>query len=143
MAMGLNIASLIGNVGREPEIRSTKDGKQIAQFSLATTESWKDRASGERRERTEWHRIVVFQEGLVLMVKNYVRKGSKLYIQGNIQTRKWLDDVSGIEKYITEIILQNQSATLMLLDKNSDSRPMGSYENDSAAPPAYADEIPF
>ncbi len=141
--MGLNIASLIGNVGREPEIRSTKDGKQIAQFSLATTESWKDRASGERRERTEWHRIVVFQEGLVLMVKNYVRKGSKLYIQGNIQTRKWLDDVSGIEKYITEIILQNQSATLMLLDKNSDSRPMGSYENDSAAPPAYADEIPF
>jgi single-strand DNA-binding protein len=143
MAMGLNLVTLIGNVGREPEIRSTKDGKQIAQFSLATTDTWKDRASGEKRERTEWHKIVVFQEGLVSMVKNYVRKGSKLYIQGNIQTRKWLDDSSGVERYITEIILQNQSAILMLLDKNSDSRPMGSYENDSAPPPAYADEIPF
>ena len=120
MAAGLNMATLIGNVGRDPEIRATKEGKQIASFSLATTDSWKDKASGEKREKTEWHKVVVFQEGLVSVIKNYVHRGSRLYIQGNIQTRKWLDN-SGVEKYITEIVLQNQSATLILLDnKNSD-----------------------
>jgi single-strand DNA-binding protein len=136
MATGLNIATLIGNVGREPEIRSTKDGKQIALFSLATTDSWKDKASGEKREKTEWHRVVIFHEGLVSVIKNYVHKGSRLYIQGNIQTRKWLDN-SGVEKYITEIVLQNQSATLVLLDsKNSDRIPT---EDDIIED----DEIPF
>jgi len=139
MATGLNLATLIGNVGREPEIRSTKDGKQIAQFSLATTDSWKDRASGEKRERTEWHRIIVFHEGLVSVIKNYVHKGSKLYLQGNIQTRKWLDDSSGVEKYITEVILQNQSATLVLLDNKSSERSGGDHETEVMD----SDEIPF
>jgi single-strand DNA-binding protein len=136
MATGLNIATLIGNVGREPEIRATKDGKQIALFSLATTDSWKDKASGEKRERTEWHRIVVFHEGLVSVIKNYVHKGSRLYIQGNIQTRKWLDN-SGVEKYITEVVLQNQSATLVLLDSKNVDRISSEEEIISH------DEIPF
>jgi single-strand DNA-binding protein len=140
MATGLNVATLIGNVGREPEIRATKDGKQIALFSLATTDSWKDKASGEKRERTEWHRIVVFHEGLVSVIKSYVHKGSRLYVQGNIQTRKWLDN-SGTEKYITEVVLQNQSATLVLLDsKSTDGRMMG----DLGEEDMMADEdVPF
>jgi single-strand DNA-binding protein len=136
---GLNLATLIGNVGREPEIRSTKDGKQIAQFSLATTDSWKDRASGEKRERTEWHRVIVFHEGLVSVIKNYVHKGTKLYLQGNIQTRKWLDDSSGIERYITELILQNQSATLLLLDSKGSDKVTNEHETEVMD----ADEIPF
>ena len=138
MATGLNIATLIGNVGRDPEFRATKDGKQIALFSLATTDSWKDKASGEKRERTEWHRVVVFHEGLVSVIKNYVHKGSRLYIQGNIQTRKWLDN-SGVEKYITEVVLQNQSATLVLLDSRSESSGMTQAEDDTIG----HDEIPF
>ena len=138
MATGLNIATLIGNVGRDPEFRATKDGKQIALFSLATTDSWKDKASGEKRERTEWHRIVVFHEGLASVIKNYVHKGSRLYIQGNIQTRKWLDN-SGVEKYITEVVLQNQSATLVLLDSRGPSDDRVVAEEDMIG----HDEIPF
>jgi single-strand DNA-binding protein len=136
MTTGLNTATLIGNVGKEPEIRATKEGKQIALFSLATTESWKDKASGEKRERTEWHRVVVFHEGLVSVIKNYVHKGSRLYLQGNIQTRKWLDN-SGTEKYITEIVLQNQAATLVMLDSKNTERM--SSEDDMMGD----DEIPF
>jgi single-strand DNA-binding protein len=138
MATGLNIATLIGNVGRDPEFRATKEGKQIALFSLATTDSWKDKASGEKRERTEWHRVVVFHEGLVSVIERYVKKGSRLYIQGNIQTRKWLDN-SGVEKYITEIVLQNQSATLVLLDSKIASDDRVSVEDDIIG----HDEIPF
>ncbi len=115
MAGSLNKVTLIGNLGKDPEIRSTSDGREIATFSLATTDTWRDRASGEKKERTEWHRIVIFSEGLVGVVKNYVKKGSKLYIEGSLQTRKWVDQ-AGVEKYTTEIVLQNFGSTLLMLD---------------------------
>jgi single-strand DNA-binding protein len=89
--MSINKVILIGNVGTDPEIRNTNDGREIASFSLATSESWKDKNSGEKKEKTEWHRLVVFSQGLVGIVKNYVKKGSKLYIEGQLQTRKWTD----------------------------------------------------
>lgn len=120
MAVGLNRVELIGNVGREPEIRYTKDGKEIASFSLATTDVWTDKASGEKKEKTEWHRIAVFYEGLVTLVKNYVHKGTRLYINGSLHTRKWTDP-NGIEKQSSEIVLQNQSAVLILLDTKPNS----------------------
>lgn len=115
MAGSLNKVMLIGNLGRDPEIRSTQDGREIANFSIATTETWKDRQSGERRERTEWHRIVVFNEGLVNVIKNYVKKGSKVFVEGQLQTRKWTDR-DGQEKYTTEVVLQNYNGSLTLLD---------------------------
>lgn len=115
MAGSLNKVTLIGNLGRDPEIRTTGEGKEIASFSLATTETWKDRITGEKKEKTEWHRVVVFNEGLVSIVKNYVKKGSKLFVEGSLQTRKWNDN-SGQEKYTTEIVLQNFNSQLILLD---------------------------
>lgn len=115
MAMSLNKVTLIGNLGKDPEIRSTQDGREIANFSLATTETWRDKASGERKEKTEWHRIVIFAQPLVNLVKNYLHKGSKVYIEGALQTRKW-NDQSGVEKTTTEIVLQSYNSTLMLLD---------------------------
>lgn len=133
MASSLNKVILIGNVGKDPEIRTTNDGKEIATLSLATTESWKDRASGEKKERTEWHRIVVFSEGLAGVVKNYVKKGSKIYIEGALQTRKWVDSV-GVERYTTEIILQNFNSSLILLDsRNSNGGSNGGHFGDSGA----------
>lgn len=111
----LNKVILIGNVGKDPEIRSTQDGKEIANFSVATSESWKDKNSGERKEKTEWHKIVVFNQNIAAVVRSYVRKGSKLYIEGQLQTRKWTDK-DGIEKYSTEIVLQNFGGTLIMLD---------------------------
>jgi single-strand DNA-binding protein len=118
MAGSLNKVTLIGNLGRDPEIRNTSDGKEVASFSIATTETWKDKISGERKEKTEWHRIVVFKEGLVGIVKNYVKKGSKLYIEGQLQTRKWVDN-NGQERYTTEVVLQGFNASLILLDGKS------------------------
>lgn len=120
----INRAILIGNVARDPEIRSTQNGTRVANFSLATNESWTDKASGERRERAEFHRIVVFNEHLVGVVEKYVRKGSKLYLEGQIQTRKW-QDKSGVEKFATEIVLQRYRGEIVLLDKPSkdDARP--------------------
>src|SRR6476619_849221 len=128
MAVGLNKVELIGNVGREPEIRYTKDGKEIASFSLATTDSWIDKASGEKREKTEWHRIAVFYEGLVSLVKNHVHKVTRLFINGSIHTRK-CQDSSGIELQASEIVLQNQSAVLILLDSRP---PVSRNESDSS-----------
>lgn len=119
MAGSLNKVMLIGNLGRDPEIRSTQDGREIANFSIATSESWKDKSTGERREKTEWHRIVVFNEGLVNVVKNYVKKGSKLFVEGQLQTRKWVDK-DGQEKYSTEIVLQGFGSTLTMLDGKGD-----------------------
>ena len=116
MTNSLNKVTLIGNLGRDPEVRHTNDGKEIASFSLATSESWRDKTSGEKKERTEWHRIVVFSEGLVNIIKSYVKKGSKIYIEGSLQTRKWQDN-TGQEKYTTEVVLQGYSAQLILLDK--------------------------
>lgn len=115
MAGSLNKVQLIGNVGKDPEIRSTQGGTEIANLSVATSESWKDKASGERKEKTEWHRVVIFNPGLVGVVKSYVKKGSKIYLEGQLQTRKWTDN-AGVEKYSTEIVLQNFGGSLILLD---------------------------
>jgi single-strand DNA-binding protein len=121
MAGSLNKVVLIGNLGRDPEIRSTNDGREIATFSIATSESWKDKLTGEKKEKTEWHRIVVFSEGLVRVIKSYVKKGTKLYIEGQLQTRKWVDNENH-ERYTTEIVLQSFNSTLILLDGKNDSQ---------------------
>ncbi len=115
MAGSINKVILVGNLGRDPEIRSTNDGTRIANLALATSETWRDRNSGERKERTEWHRVVIFNERLVEVVEKYVRKGSKLYIEGALQTRKWTDN-AGVEKYSTEIVLQRFRGELTMLD---------------------------
>jgi single-strand DNA-binding protein len=115
MAGSVNKVILVGNVGKDPEIRRTQDGRPIANLSLATSETWRDKNTGERRERTEWHRVVVFNEGLCKVVEQYVKKGSKLYIEGQLQTRKWTDQ-SGVEKYSTEVVLQGFSSVLTMLD---------------------------
>jgi single-strand DNA-binding protein len=115
MAGSVNKVILIGNLGADPEIRRTQDGKAIANLRLATTDTWRDRNSGERREKTEWHRVVIFSEPLVKVVEQYVKKGSKLYIEGALQTRKWTDQ-QGVEKYSTEIVLQGFNSVLTMLD---------------------------
>jgi single-strand DNA-binding protein len=115
VAGSVNKVILIGNLGRDPEIRTTGDGTKVATLSLATSESWKDRQSGERRERTEWHRVVIFNDRLVETVERFLKKGSKIYIEGALQTRKWTDN-SGVEKYTTEVVLQKFRGELTMLD---------------------------
>jgi len=115
--MSVNKVILVGNVGQDPELRATKDGREIASFSLATSENWKDKNTGEKQSKSEWHRVVAFG-GVVNVIKNYVKKGSKLYIEGQLQTRKWTDK-AGVEKYTTEIILQGFNSTLQMLDSRS------------------------
>ena len=129
MSGSLNKVILIGNLGNDPEIRSTNDGREIANFSLATGENWKDKVTGEKKEKTEWHRIVCFNEGLVKVIKEYVKKGTKLYIEGQLQTRKWLDNANQ-EKYTTEIVLQGYNANLILLGTGNNS--MGQFEQSTA-----------
>jgi len=115
MAGSVNKVILVGNLGNDPEIRRTQDGKPIANLSVATSESWRDRNSGERREKTEWHRVVIFNEGLCKVAEQYLKKGAKVYLEGALQTRKWTDQ-SGQEKYSTEIVLQGFNSTLVMLD---------------------------
>ena len=115
MAGSVNKVILVGNVGADPEIRRTQDGRPIANLRIATSESWRDKNTGERKEKTEWHRVVVFNEGLCKVIEQYVKKGSKLYIEGALQTRKWTDQ-SGVEKYSTEVVLQGFNSTLQMLD---------------------------
>ncbi len=115
MAGSVNKVILVGNLGRDPEVRSTQDGTKVANLSLATSENWKDKNSGERRERTEWHRVVIFNERLADVAEKYLKKGSKVYIEGQLQTRKWTDQ-SGTEKYTTEIVLQRFRGELTMLD---------------------------
>lgn len=124
MAGSVNRAILIGNLGKDPEIRRTQDGKAVCNLTLATSESWKDKSSGERKERTEWHRVTVWNEPLVKVCEQYLKKGSKVYLEGQIQTRKWTDK-DGNEKYSTEIVLQGFNATLVMLDgrKGDDEAP--------------------
>jgi single-strand DNA-binding protein len=122
MSASVNKVILIGNLGRDPEIRTTNDGTRVASLSVATSENWKDRSSGERRERTEWHRVVIFNDRLVDLVERYVQKGSKLYIEGALQTRKWTDN-AGQERYTTEIVLQKFRGEVTMLDtRQSDGR---------------------
>ncbi|MBN8530378.1 MAG: single-stranded DNA-binding protein [Alphaproteobacteria bacterium] len=163
MAGSINKVILVGNLGRDPEVRTTQDGKEIANLNVATSDSWRDRNTGERRERTEWHRVVIFNDGLVTIAKNYLRKGSKVYLEGSLQTRKWTDQ-AGVERYSTEIVLQGFGSNLTLLDNprnnNSDSYSEGGsagYENNGGQRGNYQqrpqkaaasaedldDEIPF
>ena len=115
MAGSVNKVILIGNVGKDPEIRSLQNGGRVANFSLATSESWKDRSSGEKREKTEWHRVVVFNDNLVGVVERFIKKGSKLYVEGALETRKWTDQ-SGQEKYSTEVVIKQFRGEITLLD---------------------------
>jgi single-strand DNA-binding protein len=116
VAGSLNKVMLIGNLGKDPEVRSFQNGGKVCNFSLATSENWKDKNTGERREKTDWHNIAIFNENLVRIAEQYLKKGSKVYIEGALQTRKWQDQ-SGADKYTTEVVLQNFNGTLVLLDR--------------------------
>ena len=118
MAGSVNKVILVGNLGKDPEIRRTQDGRPIANLSIATSETWRDKGTGERKEKTEWHRVVIFNEGLCKVAEQYLKKGAKVYIEGQLQTRKWTDQ-SGVEKYSTEVVLQNFNSTLTMLDGRS------------------------
>lgn len=145
MAGSVNKVILVGNLGRDPEIRQTQDGMKIANFSLATSESWKDKVTGERKEKTEWHRVVVMNEHIVNVVEQYVKKGSKLYVEGQLQTRKWTDQ-AGLERYTTEIIIGRFKGEINILDNKSGNN--SSYDSTPDAYPDHAnsaidDEPPF
>ena len=143
MAGSVNKVILVGNLGKDPEIRRTQDGRPIANLSVATSETWRDKATGERKEKTEWHRVVIFSEPLCKIVEQYLKKGAKVYIEGALQTRKWTDQ-SGVEKYSTEVVLQGFNSTLTMLDGRSgggggsfgsdDSGDFGSSSPASSAP---------
>lgn len=115
MAGSVNKVIIVGNLGKDPEIRRTQDGKAIANLSVATSESWRDKSSGERKEKSEWHRVVIFSEPLCKIAEQYLKKGSKVYLEGALQTRKWTDQ-SGVEKYSTEVVLQGFNSVLTMLD---------------------------
>ena len=121
MAGSVNKVILVGNLGKDPEIRRTQDGRPIANLSVATSESWKDKNTGERKEKTEWHRVVIFSEGLAKVAEQYLKKGSKVYLEGALQTRKYTD-AQGVEKYSTEIVLQGFNSTLTMLDRAGGER---------------------
>jgi single-strand DNA-binding protein len=157
MAGSVNKVTLLGNLGRDPEVRSTQDGMKIVNLSIATSERWKDRNSGEQRERTEWHRVVIFNEALARIAEQYLRKGSTVYIEGQLQTRKWTDQ-QGVEKYTTEVVLQRYRGELTLLGSRAEGMgaigsDMGGQSGDMSAdpmsPPSMAggdnldDDIPF
>ena len=121
MAGSVNKVILIGNLGADPDIKRTQDGRPIANLSIATSDTWKDKNTGERREKTEWHRVVVFNEGLCRVIENYVKKGSKVYIEGQLQTRKWQDN-EGKARWSTEVVLQNYNGVLTMLDGRNDNQ---------------------
>jgi single-strand DNA-binding protein len=125
MAGSVNKVILVGNLGKDPEIRRTQDGRPIANLSVATSESWRDKATGERKEKTEWHRVVIFNEGLCRVAEQYLKKGAKVYIEGQLQTRKWTDQ-SGVEKYSTEVVLQGFNSNLTMLDGRGGGGSFGS-----------------
>jgi single-strand DNA-binding protein len=163
MAGSVNKVILIGNLGADPEVRRTQDGRPIVNLRVATTESWRDKATSERKERTEWHRVVIFNENLCKVAEQYLKKGSKIYLEGQLQTRKW-QDPQGQDRYSTEVVLQNFNGTLVMLDRAGgggggfgadEGSDFGSSSGGRAAPtrqPAMAsigkredmdDEIPF
>jgi single-strand DNA-binding protein len=148
MAGSVNKVILVGNLGRDPEIRTLQNGDEVAQLSLATSDSWKDKASGERKERTEWHRVVIFNEHLVKVAKQYLQKGSKVYLEGSLQTRKWTDK-DGAEKFTTEVVLQRFGGALLMLEGTGggEERREETYRDGVRQPPPRRDdlddEIPF
>ena len=149
MAGSLNKVLLIGRLGADPEIKQMSNGKNVARISLATSDSWKDKNTGEKKEKTEWHRVVIFNEGLVNIVQQYLKKGAQIYIEGQLTTRKWKDEQSGQDKYSTEIILQGYNSTLKMLNTRTSNDLSGksseaiSNENPSAPLNDLDDEIPF
>ena len=149
MAGSLNKVLLIGRLGADPEIKQMSNGKNVARISLATSDSWKDKNTGEKKEKTEWHRVVIFNEGLVNIVQQYLKKGAQIYIEGQLTTRKWKDEQSGQDKYSTEIILQGYNSTLKMLNtrvsndlSGKDSQAISS-EKPSSPLNDLDDEIPF
>ena len=127
MAGSLNKVMIIGNLGNDPDIRTMQNGGKVCNLSIATSDSWKDKNTGERREKTEWHRVVVFNEGIVRVCENYLKKGSKVFVEGSIETRKWTDN-NGQDKYTTEIVLKPYNGNLTMLDgRNSDGQSGGGY----------------
>ena len=142
MAGSINKVILVGNLGADPEIRSTQDGREIANISLATTESWKDKNTGEKREKTEWHKIVIFSPSLVTIAKQYLRKGSKIYIEGSLQTRKWQDN-NGQDRYTTEVVLQGYSGSFTMLDSANAANMAGSPNNYAQNSSAKQASSPF
>lgn len=155
MAGSINKVILVGNLGQDPRVSNTQSGTKVVSFSVATTESWRDKATGERKDRTEWHRVVIFNSGLADTAERYLRKGSKVYLEGQLQTREW-DDQNGQKRYTTEIVLQNFNSALVMLDGRSDSAPAGAgdiydsaatsgWDNTPSAGTADAvdDDIPF
>jgi single-strand DNA-binding protein len=127
MAGSVNKVILVGNLGADPEIRRTQDGRPIANLRIATSETWRDKATGERKEKTEWHRVVIFNEGLCKVAEQYLKKGAKVYIEGALQTRKWTDQ-QGVEKYSTEVVLQGFNSVMTMLDG---AKGGGSYVEDN------------
>ena len=152
MAGSLNKVLLIGRLGADPEIKQMVNGKNVARLSIATSQSWKDKSSGERKEKTEWHRVVIFNEGLVNVVQQYLKKGANVYVEGQLTTRKWKDESSGQDKYSTEVVLQGYKSSLTMLDGKSkgEGQPLvseskSSLPNDSSTQVNndLDDEIPF
>ena len=153
MAGSLNKVLLIGRLGADPEIKQMSNGKSLATLSLATSQSWKDKATGEKKEKTEWHRIVVFNEGLVNVVQQYLKKGAQIYVEGQIVTRKWKDEQSGQDKYSTEIVIQGYNSSLTMLgggntgasgiQNDNTQTPTNNIEDSSQASSDMDDEIPF
>ena len=149
MAGSLNKVLLIGRLGADPEIKQMVNGKSVARLSLATSQSWKDKSTGEKKEKTEWHRIVVFNEGLVNVVQQYLKKGAQVYVEGQISTRKWKDEQSGQDKYSTEIVIQGYNSSLTMLGgSNQNSVPsqdnkQNIEDSSQASPNDLDDDIPF
>jgi len=150
MAGSLNKVLLIGRLGADPEIKQMVNGKSVARLSLATSQAWKDKNSGEKKEKTEWHRIVVFNEGLVNVVKQYLKKGAQIYVEGQISTRKWKDEQSGQDKYTTEIVIQGYNSSLTMLGGGGSSnnlsnqdKPQTTEDTSQAIKNDLDDEIPF
>ena len=141
MAGSVNKVILVGNLGADPEIRRTQDGRPIANLSIATSESWRDRNTGERREKTEWHRVVVFNEGLCKVIEQYVKKGSKVYLEGQLQTRKWQDN-EGKDRYTTEVVLQGFNSNLTMLDGRGDNQGGGSFGGGSDSSGSFGQSGP-
>ena len=152
MAGSLNKVMLIGRLGADPEIKQMVNGKNVARLSLATSQTWKDKNSGERKEKTEWHRIVIFNEGLINVVQQYLKKGANVFVEGQLSTRKWKDESTSQDKYSTEIILQGYNSSLTMLDSRGKTDPQNLVsENKSSLPKDEMsqtnsdldDEIPF
>ena len=152
MSGSLNKVQLIGRLGADPEIKQMVNGKNVARLSIATSQSWKDKSTGERKEKTEWHRVVIFNEGLVNIVQQYLKKGANVYLEGQLSTRKWRDEKSGQDKYSTEIVLQGYNSSLTMLggktqsnNSNQISETKSSLPNDemSQVGSDLDDEIPF